>query len=61
MELLRNPRCYTDVFVDGKWYHYDHCGSKVYMLAGGASPEFNLACEPGTEEELIELIQAAVN
>ena len=35
MELIRNPKCYTDVCIDGTWYHYDHCGSTVYSLAGG--------------------------
>ncbi len=61
MELLRNPRCYTDVCIDGTWYHYDHCGSKVYSLCGGAAPELDLAREPETEGELISLIQTAIN
>jgi hypothetical protein len=60
MELLRNPRCYTDVCIDGTWYHYDHCGSKVYSLCGGAGPELDLAREPETEGELISLIQTAI-
>ena len=38
MELKRDPRCYTDVCIDGKWYHYDHCSTHVYMLMGGAAP-----------------------
>jgi len=32
MELKKDPRCYTDVCIDGKWYHYDHCSTHVYML-----------------------------
>lgn len=31
MELKQDPRCYTDVCVGGKWFHYDHCGTKAYM------------------------------
>lgn len=61
MELLRNPKCYTDVCIDGTWYHYDHCGSTVYSLSGGAGPELDLAREPATENELIDLIQIAIN
>ena len=43
MELKKDPRCYTDVCVGGKWFHHDHCTSKAYMLKGGAdvSVEFN--------------------
>lgn len=43
MELERDPRCYTDVCIDGKWYHYDHCSTQVYMLMGGAAPSLQLA------------------
>ncbi|MGF1902264.1 hypothetical protein [Aliivibrio sifiae] len=57
MTLLRNPKCYTDVCIDGKWYHYDHCGTTVYMLKGGTSAEFNLGSEPLTEGELIDQIK----
>lgn len=39
MELERDPRCYTDVCIDGKWYHYDHCSTHVYMLMGGRGAE----------------------
>ncbi|WP_105054946.1 hypothetical protein [Aliivibrio sifiae] len=48
MTLLRNPKCYTDVCIDGRWYHYDHCGITIYMLRGGASTEFTLGSEPIT-------------
>lgn len=58
MELKKDPRCYTDVCVDGLWFHYDHCGTKAYILRGGASPEVELAKEPETEGELIELLKA---
>ena len=57
MTLLRNPKCYTDVCIDGKWYHYDHCVTRVYMLKGGASAEFDLNSEPLTEGELINQIK----
>lgn len=57
MTLLRNPKCYTDVCINGKWYHYDHCGTTVYMLKGGASAEFALDSEPLTEDELIDKIK----
>ncbi|MDA0117755.1 hypothetical protein [Vibrio sp. T11.5] len=60
MELKKDPRCYTDVCVDGKWFHHDHCTSKAYMLKGGAdvSVEFNKI--PETEDELIELLVQSV-
>ncbi|MBM7036575.1 hypothetical protein [Vibrio ulleungensis] len=58
MELKQDPRCYTDVCVDGLWYHYDHCGTRAYVLRGGSSPEINFSSEPKTEQELIELIKS---
>jgi len=61
MELIRNPKCYTDVCINGIWYHYDHCGSTVYSLAGGGAPGMDLSSEPATESELIDLIQSAIN
>ncbi|CAK3666349.1 MULTISPECIES: hypothetical protein [Vibrio] len=57
MELKQDPRCYTDVCVDGKWFHYDHCGTRAYMLKGGASAVIKLAREPSTEGELVEMLQ----
>lgn len=57
--LLRDPKCYTDVCINGRWYHYDHCGTKVYVLKGGHSPEIELGCEPLTEDELIHQIKRA--
>lgn len=57
MELKKDPRCYTDVCIDGKWYHYDHCSTHVYMLMGGAAPSLQLAHEPGSEEELVEMLR----
>ncbi|MEZ8386957.1 hypothetical protein AB6C98_25185 [Vibrio splendidus] len=59
MELKQDPRCYTDVCVDGKWFHYDHCGTRSYMLKGGASAVIELAKEPATEGELVEMLQGA--
>ncbi|ENK2093236.1 hypothetical protein AB3A53_002055 [Vibrio vulnificus] len=56
MELKQDPRCYTDVCIEGKWYHYDHCGTTAYMLKGGCSEEIQLSREPSTESELIELL-----
>ncbi|MCF7502241.1 MULTISPECIES: hypothetical protein [Vibrio] len=57
MELKQDPRCYTDVCVGGKWFHYDHCGTKAYMLKGGSSAVIELAREPATEGELVEMLQ----
>lgn len=55
--LLKHPKCYTDVCIDGKWFHYDHCGTHVYMLKGGAQAQFELSVEPSTEIELIKQIK----
>ncbi|ALP39685.1 hypothetical protein [Aeromonas schubertii] len=60
MELERDPRCYTDLCIDGKWYHYDHCTTRVYMLMGGASPRLELPREPRDEEELLLLLKALI-
>jgi len=57
MKLIQDPRCYTDMCIDGVWFHYDHCGTKVYMLKGESAPEFDLAGEPTTEEELLALLE----
>ncbi|MEZ8823724.1 hypothetical protein [Vibrio sp. 10N.261.55.A7] len=57
MELKQDPRCYTDVCVDGYWYHYDHCSTRAYVLKGGSSPELTLSKEPKTESELISLLR----
>ncbi|WED22173.1 hypothetical protein L3Q72_01770 [Vibrio sp. JC009] len=57
MDLKQDPRCYTDVCIDGRWYHYDHCGKKAYMLWGGSAPQLELEREPKTEDELIELLK----
>ncbi len=59
MELKRDPRCYTDVCIDGKWFHYDHCSTNAYMLRGGASLEMQLERVPETESELIDLLSDA--
>ncbi len=50
MELKRDPRCYTDLCIDGKWYHYDHCSTQVYMLMGGARrPACNWPMSPAAK------------
>ncbi|WP_117232588.1 hypothetical protein [Vibrio maerlii] len=59
MELKRDPKCYTDVCIDGKWFHYDHCSTHAYMLRGGASVEMKLERVPITESELIDLLSDA--
>lgn len=56
MELKKDPRCYTDVCIDGRWFHHDHCTTRVYMLKGGAECELELAKTPSTEDELVHLI-----
>ncbi|QYJ85147.1 hypothetical protein K0I73_13075 [Shewanella mesophila] len=50
MELL--PNCYTDLCVNGKWFHYDHGESSVFMLNGSEPLTFELERQPATEEEL---------
>ncbi|UJF17489.1 hypothetical protein L0B53_01595 [Vibrio sp. SS-MA-C1-2] len=57
MELKQDPKCYTDVCVNGKWFHYDHCGTTAYMLKGGDSNTIHLRREPFTEDELITLLE----
>ncbi|MFA0087434.1 hypothetical protein BCU66_021050 [Vibrio sp. 10N.286.49.B1] len=56
MELKKDTRCYTDVCVNGKWFHYDHCTTQAYMLKGGASCGVELSKVPSTEHELIEML-----
>ncbi len=55
MELL--PNCYTDLCVDGKWFHYDHGDNEVFMLAGACPVTFELASQPATEAELEQHLQ----
>ncbi|RTR38370.1 hypothetical protein EKG38_12665 [Shewanella canadensis] len=50
MELL--PNCYTDLCINGKWFHYDHGESSVFMLNGGDPLTFELETLPTTEDEL---------
>ncbi|ABV35934.1 conserved hypothetical protein [Shewanella sediminis HAW-EB3] len=50
MELL--PNCYTDLCINGKWFHYDHGESSVFMLNGGDPLTFELESLPTTEDEL---------
>ncbi|PMH44569.1 hypothetical protein BCU68_03460 [Vibrio sp. 10N.286.49.B3] len=56
MELIQDARCYTDVCVKGKWFHYDHCTTNAYMLNGGESSNIELAKMPSTENELVDLL-----
>jgi len=57
MELKKDPKCYTDVCVNGFWYHHDHGSTKAYVLRGGASPEVLLEREPNTEDELVSMLR----
>lgn len=50
MELQAN--CYTDLCVNGKWFHYDHGERSVFMLNGGCPLTFELDSLPTTEAEL---------
>ncbi|CAM4204269.1 hypothetical protein [Shewanella aquimarina] len=50
MEL--RPNCYTDICVNGKWFHYDHGDLSVFMLNGGDPLTFELSELPTTEAEL---------
>jgi hypothetical protein len=56
MKLIQDPKCYTDVCVNGKWFHHDHCTTIAYMLKGGASSNIELAKMPATENELVDLL-----
>lgn len=56
MELKQDPRCYTDICINGKWYHHDHCTATAYRLMGGLSPRFELSKIPMTENELVDLL-----
>ncbi|MGF1793311.1 hypothetical protein L4D21_22220 [Photobacterium profundum] len=56
MELIQDTRCYTNVCVNGKWFHHDHCTTTAYMLKGGASANIELAKMPTTESELVALL-----
>ncbi|MGL5090259.1 MAG: hypothetical protein ACRC8B_04865 [Aeromonas sobria] len=44
------------ICIDGKWYHYDHGSTNVYMLMGGAAPSLQLAYEPSSKEELNKML-----
>lgn len=57
MDLIKDPRCYTDVCVNGLWYHYDHCGTTAYCLRGSASPKVQLDRAPTTEQELVDMLK----
>ncbi|NTJ36892.1 hypothetical protein HQK29_01545 [Vibrio vulnificus] len=46
MELKQDPRCYTDVCIEGKWYHYDHCGTTAYMLKVVVQKRFSSRANP---------------
>ncbi|MCG9626665.1 hypothetical protein L1D34_17690 [Vibrio mediterranei] len=59
MELKKDPRCYTDICIDGRWFHHDHCTNTAYMLWGGSSPQLKLERTPNTEDELIGLLKQA--
>lgn len=56
MELIKDKRCYTDMCLDGKWFHHDHCTPTVYMLRGGVPVNYSLSKVPATEEELLDLL-----
>ncbi len=60
MKLKQEPKCYTDVCVNGKWFHHDHGTTTAYMLKGGATACFELARMPVTENELVEMLSNAL-
>ncbi|MGF1704229.1 hypothetical protein L4D09_28540 [Photobacterium makurazakiensis] len=60
MELIKDPKCYTDLCLNGKWFHHDHCTTKAYMLHGGACYDIELNKMPTTESELEELLMQAL-
>lgn len=57
MELKPCDKCYTDLCLEGKWYHHDHLTNKAYMLNGGHSISIDLAKVPTTEDELVDLLK----
>ncbi|WP_144212482.1 hypothetical protein [Shewanella donghaensis] len=50
MELL--PNCYTELCINGRWFHYNHDKKSVFMLNGSNPLSFELEIAPTTEEEL---------
>ncbi|MFV0576746.1 MAG: hypothetical protein ACK5NC_15200 [Vibrio sp.] len=60
MKLKPCEKCYTDVCIDGKWYHHDHLTDKAYMLKGGMDHVVELARTPTTEDELLELLNHSI-
>ncbi|WOT04445.1 hypothetical protein [Shewanella youngdeokensis] len=59
MELL--PNCYTDLCINGKWFHYDHGADSVFMLNGSVPLSFELDSLPKTEDELESHLTAIAN
>ncbi|WP_153448785.1 hypothetical protein [Vibrio algicola] len=60
MELKPCEKCYTDLCLDGKWFHHDHLTTKAYMLKGGNYQAVELSKVPVTEDELVSLLTDAV-
>ncbi|GIU53567.1 MULTISPECIES: hypothetical protein [Shewanella] len=56
MELKQCEKCYTDVCVNGKWFHHDHLTTSAYMLNGGSPEMVELAKMPTTETELVDML-----
>ena len=52
-----DPRCYTDVCIDGGGILRYCSTSRLYMLMGARHPNGQLAHEPGGEEELVEMLR----
>ncbi|AQS39192.1 hypothetical protein Sps_04077 [Shewanella psychrophila] len=46
------PHCYTDLCINGKWFHYDHGEMSVFMFNGSSPLSFELDAMPTTEGEL---------
>ncbi|MBR9727033.1 hypothetical protein ACFOD0_00410 [Shewanella intestini] len=58
MELKQCPKCYTDICVNGKWFHHDHLTTNAYMLNGSEPINVELAKVPTTENELINMLNS---
>lgn len=55
MQLHMEEKCYTDICIEGKWFHHDHGQTTAYML--GYKEVFELGFMPTTEQALTDSLQ----
>ncbi|WP_394130056.1 hypothetical protein [Shewanella maritima] len=56
MELKKCTRCYTNVCVNGRWFHHDHLTDTAFMLNGSDPINVKLPDVPTTENELVDML-----